>query len=169
MSEILTINVIQKISKQKIWTIRENDCYYLIKKTAYAYDFGLIGIREKNGSIWKYCYPSENTGIVVTYQNQGNHNTITINNHLKNEIVSPEDIDAILIYFERESQALLAVSTSVTFEQTGIFINSVYKDDIPSLREEAMTFAYLIDHTKGILRLFDNNPFLHERERSIYE
>ena len=32
-----------------------------------------------------------------------------------------------------------------------------------------MTFAYLIDHTKGILRLFDNNPFLHERERSIYE
>ena len=77
MSEILTISVIQKISKQKIWTIRENDCYYLIKKTAYAYDFGLIGIREKNGSIWKYCYPSENTGIVVTYQNQGNHNTIT--------------------------------------------------------------------------------------------
>ncbi len=66
MSEILTINVIQKISKQKIWTIRENDCYYLIKNTAYAYDFGLIGIREKNGSIWKYCYPSENTGIVVT-------------------------------------------------------------------------------------------------------
>ena len=169
MSEISTINIIQKISKQKIWSINEKAPCYLIKKTLYAYDFGLIGIREKGGFIRKYCYPSENADIMVTYQNQGKHNIITINDHFQNEIVSPEDFDAILIYFEKETQALLAVSTSVTFEQTGIFINSVYKYDIPSLREEAMTFAYLMDHTKGILRLFDNNPFLHERERSIYE
>lgn len=162
------IMLIEKSAKQSIWMIREGYPIYATRKNIYTYDFAVIAIEAKDGRIRKYCNNMEDTHITIACERNGKTYRMQIKNISLDETMDTETIESVFIYFEKDSQALLAFTTAGTFMNTGFFMNTVSRMDIPSLREEAMSIAYMMDDTKYLFRMFsqynmegrsDNNEY----------
>lgn len=106
--------------------------------------------------------------IIIACERTSDAYRMQIKNISLDETMNTEIIESVFIYFEKDSQALLAFTTAGTFMNTGFFMNTVSRMDIPSLREEAMSIAYMMDDTKYLFRMFsqynmegrsDNNEY----------
>lgn len=158
------IILIEKSAKQNIWLMKEKCSLYATRKNIYAYDFGIVIIKEKAGDLQKYCNCLGNVDISITCERIGKVYQMQVNDMYRNVMMNMETIDYIFIYFEKDSQALLAFTTAETFSDTGFFMNSVSSIDIPSLREEAMSIIYMMDETKNLFRIFNRNVNYGEEE-----
>lgn len=154
MSEALIL--IEKSAKQNIWQIKGDYPIYATRKNVYVYDFAVIAIRKKDGSIQKYCNNIEGSSIFIACERSHGIHRMLIQDISCKEHMDIGCIDYIFMYFEKSSQAQLAFTTAETFVNTGFFMNTVSSIDIPSLREEAMSIAYMLDSTKSIFRIFSN-------------
>lgn len=149
------IMLIEKSARKNIWLIREDFTSYLTRKNLYSYDFGIVIIKKKDGDLQKYCNHVVNTNIVIGCERIGKVYHMQVKDMYHNVTMNMETIDYIFIYFEKDSQALLAFTTAETFSNTGFFLNSVSSMDVPSLREEAMSIIYMMDETKAMFRMFN--------------
>lgn len=150
-----SIALIEKSSKQNIWLIKEGYPFYAHKKNLYGYDFAVMAIREKGERLHRYCSTMGDPHIAIACQRNGQSYDLLISDLSCGENIPIGRVDSVFIYFEKSSQALLAFTTAQTFAATGFFINSVASSDIPSLREEAMSIAYMMD--KSVFNLFNRH------------
>lgn len=157
------IMLIEKSAKQSIWMIREGYPIYVTRKNVYVYDFAVIAIQGKDGRIRKYSSNMKDTHIIIACERNGKTHHMQIRNISLDETMDTETIDSVFIYFEKDSQALLAFTTAETFMDTGFFMNTVSSIDIPSLREEAMSIAYMMDGTKYLFRMFSHYNSMEKR------
>lgn len=148
------IMLIEKSAKQSIWMIKEGYPIYAARKNVYSYDFAVIAIQGKDGHIRKYCSNMESVHIFIACQRNSKTHHMLIRDVSHDETIDTETIDSVFIYFEKDSHALLAFTTAETFKDTGFFMNTVSDLDIPSLREEALSIAYMMDDSKSVFRMF---------------
>lgn len=162
------IMLIEKSARQSIWVIKEHYPIYAIRKNLYAYDFAVIFIREKVGNTHRYCNNMENVHISIACERSNKEYHMLVKDMALDKTIAAEEVDSVFIYFEKSTQALLAFTTAETFPDTGFFMNTVSGEDVPSLREEAMSIAYMLDSTRSLFRMFHqyNNT---ERRSDINE